>query len=309
MESMPSLRKQLEGLTTSVIGLQYVWEYRSPSLSVAPLYHCKVCNVHQYQGHMLAHIAGWKHSIRYIKKEHPDKIPFSEEDVVKDPTLKKTLKEVTAELANTVGRGQLKVILKEPASVPAFKGLLSSQLKKAQKSVAQGGPPPQRGGYRTDGFGGYASLQPPPSYPLDHGHFSGMGHNPERNEYEGYEQGGPSHDYEYRERPMNTLEQPHRRDSGDLSGTLLGYLDTFKIENEADAQLVLKVTQKLTDILMEYRLRGVSKDQLMPSSYISQDQSRPSGFQSPPKMPTYNEQFPGYHGPSRYSGPRPRFFN
>lgn len=34
--------------------------------------------------------------------------------------------------------------------------------------------------------------------------------------------------------------------------------DTFRIENENDAQLVLKVTQKLTDLLMEFRLRSVS---------------------------------------------------
>ena len=34
--------------------------------------------------------------------------------------------------------------------------------------------------------------------------------------------------------------------------------DTFRIENENDAQIVLKVTQKLTDVLMDYRLRTVS---------------------------------------------------
>lgn len=38
----------------------------------------------------------------------------------------------------------------------------------------------------------------------------------------------------------------------------LFHQDTFRIENEDDAQLVLKVTQKLTDVLMEYRLRSVS---------------------------------------------------
>lgn len=263
-------------------------------MSIAPLYHCKVCNVHQVQCHMLAHVAGWKHSIRYIKKEHPDKITFTEEEVAKDPTLKKTLKEVAAELASTEGKGQLKVILKEPSDVPAFKGLISTPQKRPFEKPAHFGPKTSRGGYQSDGFGGYASLHAPPDYSLDHGNFYGMGHKPQRNEYEAYEHGGPSNDYhEYREAPV--LEQHHRHDTGDISGTLLGYLDTFKIENESDAQLVLKVTQKLTDILMEYRLGRVSTD--LP------------GFPTPPppKMPRFNEQYSGYQGPSRYSGAPARF--
>uniref|UniRef100_A0A096M4J2 Uncharacterized protein n=1 Tax=Poecilia formosa TaxID=48698 RepID=A0A096M4J2_POEFO len=38
---------------------------------------------------------------------------------------------------------------------------------------------------------------------------------------------------------------------------VLKHLESFQIENENDAQLVLKVTQRLTDVLMEYRLRTI----------------------------------------------------
>lgn len=47
-----------------------------------------------------------------------------------------------------------------------------------------------------------------------------------------------------------------------LTFSPLSVQDTFQIENEDDAQMVLLVTRKLTDILMEYRLRSVSKVQV-----------------------------------------------
>lgn len=95
---MPSLSKQLKGVTECIIGeqkgyfpyiylhnllfspilkcitndyhmstgLQYVWEYRSPSKSVPPHYHCKLCAVSRLQHDMLAHVKGWKHCFRYM---------------------------------------------------------------------------------------------------------------------------------------------------------------------------------------------------------------------------------------------------
>ncbi|XP_041100924.1 uncharacterized protein LOC121312964 isoform X2 [Polyodon spathula] len=46
--------------------------------------------------------------------------------------------------------------------------------------------------------------------------------------------------------------------SGLASSAVLECLENFHIETEGDAQMVLKITQKLTDILMEYRLRDVA---------------------------------------------------
>ncbi len=48
------------------IGLQYIWEYRSPSKSVPPHYQCKLCKVQRLQNEMAAHITGWKHGFRYM---------------------------------------------------------------------------------------------------------------------------------------------------------------------------------------------------------------------------------------------------
>lgn len=51
---------------TLFIGLQYIWEYRSPSKSAPPHYQCKLCVVQQLQNEIAAHITGWKHSFRYM---------------------------------------------------------------------------------------------------------------------------------------------------------------------------------------------------------------------------------------------------
>ncbi len=120
-------------------GLQYVWEYRSPSKSVPPHYQCKLCAVSRLQHDMLAHVKGWKHSFRYLvsidgflvclkgillqsyllylcvslpctqKKVHADKVTCEEEEAIRDPAVRKTIKEVAAEVEKTEGRGQLKV--------------------------------------------------------------------------------------------------------------------------------------------------------------------------------------------------------
>ncbi|XP_059194760.1 uncharacterized protein si:ch211-197h24.6 [Centropristis striata] len=322
LQTIPSLSKQLNGVTECIIGLQYVWEYRSPSKSVAPHYQCKLCAVTRLQPDMLAHVKGWKHSFRYLKKAHPEKVTQEEEQAIKDPAVRKAIKEVAAEVERAEGRGQLKVILREPFEVAAFKGLRSAAPKPLPPpgpGLGLKGPPfgllgprisdprfpgefPPRGGPLSDypgdhgdhGFGGYdyatkqdfldsgMDRRPFPDG-MDHcppgvrdGFRSGGGRdgygrsglledNPGRmypDEYRGNQMGTRSMDRPM-DRPMDKpLERPGLMGAApqisNAPHTLLSYLDTFRIENESDAQLVLKVTQKLTDVLMEYRLRSVS---------------------------------------------------
>lgn len=130
------IQKCIKNDNRSSSGLQYVWEYRSPSKSVPPHYQCKLCSVTRLQQDMLAHLKGWKHNYAYIvsvdllpsfvklcevvcicwfpffcaqKKAHSEKINFEEADFVKDPVIRKALKEIAAEVEKTEGCGQLKV--------------------------------------------------------------------------------------------------------------------------------------------------------------------------------------------------------
>lgn len=43
------------------------------------------------------------------KKVHPEKVTHEEEEAIKDPVVRKAIKEVAAEVEKTEGRGQLKV--------------------------------------------------------------------------------------------------------------------------------------------------------------------------------------------------------
>lgn len=114
-------------------GLQYVWEYRSPSKTVQPHYICKLCSLSCVQHDITDHVKGWKHCFKYMvgtrvgqywitnklnthnflrftqKKYHPDKITFEEEEVVKDPSLKGPLRVAAAEVEKLEGRGLIRV--------------------------------------------------------------------------------------------------------------------------------------------------------------------------------------------------------
>nr|XP_020462801.1 uncharacterized protein LOC109964092 [Monopterus albus] len=362
IQTLPSLGKHLKGVTECVIGLQYVWEYRSPSKSVPPHYQCKLCAVSRLQHDMLAHVKGWKHSFRYLKKAYPDKLTCEEEEAIKDPAVRKTIKDVAAEVENTEGRGQLKVILKEPFEVPAFKGLRTATPKVVPPPAPVMGPkgplfgprfsdlgfpdefPPQGGPlldypvgeYGGPGFGGYSTRQDFPVSGMDRRPFpDDMGHRPARTG-DGFGPGGGRDSYGrsglleenpgrmypdgFRGTQMGNslmdrpVDKPQDRpglmgapECSNVSNPLLSYLDTFRIKNESDAQLVLKVTQKLTDLLMEYRLRSVSAG----SSLSSLSSVSSTGFSSlPSRLPSSSDRYSTglSAGPSGFSDVRTRYY-
>ncbi|XP_022048693.1 uncharacterized protein si:ch211-197h24.6 isoform X1 [Acanthochromis polyacanthus] len=359
--TLPSLSKQLKGITECVIGLQYVWEYRSPSKSVPPHYQCKLCSMSRLQHDMLDHVKGWKHGFRYMKKAHPDKVTCEEDEAVKDPAIRKAVKEAALEVQNTEGRGQIKVILKEPFEVPAFKGFRSAVPKVAPPPAPGVGPmgppfgprfpnsrfsgefPPHRGPppdysageYGEPGFGGYSNRQEFPDSSREARPFSdSMGRRPmgggngfgPGDGRDGFGRSGlmdesPSKMYPepFRGNQMRgglldrPMDKPVTRpglmgtapESSTLPNTLLTYLDSFRIENESDAQLVLKVTQKLTDVLMDYRLRSVSTG----SSLNSMSMSSTSFSSTPSRLSTSNDRYLGsLSGPSKYSDGPSRYY-
>ncbi|XP_045568875.1 uncharacterized protein isoform X5 [Salmo salar] len=362
VQTIPTLTKQLKAITgETVIGLQYVWEYRSPSKSVPPHYQCKLCKVSRLQTDMLAHIKGWKHSFRYMKQNHPAKMPFEEDAATKDHEVRKKVKEAAAELEKAEGRGQLKVILKEPSEVQAFAGLRSA--------IPNMGPPGGMGGPGGMGVpGGMGTRGPKPggrfAEPLFPGEFplqggllnypmGGMGGYSDPLSRSTPSTAFQKRDMSFRGYPDNTGgqrlggsadgfglgggrdggfgqegllgESPGSRYLDEFSGgqmgsgsgqglmgavpetsslpsTLLKYLDNFRIENEGDAQIVLKVTQKLTDVLMDYRLRNVSSGPSMKSGSSLGSTS----YSDSPRMSSGSDRF---SGPSRYSDGPSRYYN
>ncbi|XP_067304683.1 uncharacterized protein si:ch211-197h24.6 [Pseudorasbora parva] len=365
IQTIPSLNKRLKSVTDSVIGLQYIWEYRSPSKSAPPHYQCKLCALQQLQNEMAIHISGWKHSFRYMKQYYKDKVPYEEEEAHKDPSIRKAIKAAAAEVEKTEGRGQIKMVLKEPCDVTAFQGMKSAQpnlgftktgiLGPPPRGFKQGilGPPPRgfkQGGPYGGSFqdpmymgdfpprGGMMSDFPPGRRGGMDGPHMRRGHSdmevftspgrygngmsgPDRGMMEqedrhrfpddgpmgmGPDGFGPGQCNDGMARPfpndmsMNSSgdrlmgQGPKGLESNSLPATLLKYLDSFRIENEDDAQIVLKVTQKLTDVLMEYRLRSISSvPSLKPLPSMSYSSSCPPN--------SSNDRFSsGMPGPSRF---------
>ncbi|KAJ8004943.1 hypothetical protein DPEC_G00141530 [Dallia pectoralis] len=357
--TIPSMTKQLKAITEeTVIGLQYVWEYRSPSKSVPPHYQCKLCRVSRLQTDMLAHIKGWKHSFRYMKQNHSDKVPFEEEAATKDHEVRKKVKESAAEVEKAEGRGQIKVILKEPSEVTAFEGLRSAIPNMVPPGVmGPRGPKPggrfsdppfpgefhPQGGlldYPMGGLGGFpdpmSRSAPPGPFPSRDMGFRGYpgnmdgprlggsadGFGPGGGRDRGFGKGGllgegpgSRRTEEFRGGPMGNGSgqglMGAAPESSTLPSTLLKYLDNFRIENESDAQIVLKVTQKLTDVLMEYRLRSVS------TQGPSMNSGSPLGsmkYSDSPRMPSASGRFSGglsgnLSGHSKYSDGPSRYYN
>ncbi|XP_024241177.1 uncharacterized protein si:ch211-197h24.6 isoform X1 [Oncorhynchus tshawytscha] len=361
VQTIPSLTKQLKAITDeTVIGLQYVWEYRSPSKSVPPHYQCKLCKVSRLQTDMLAHIKGWKHSFRYMKQNHSAKIPFEEDAATKDHDVRKKVKKAAAELEKAEGRGQLKVILKEPSEVQAFAGLRSA-IPNMGPPGGMGGPGgmgargPKPGGrfaeplfpgefplqgsllnYPMGGMGGYSDpLSRSTSstafqkrdmsfrgYPDNTGGLGGSADGFGLGRDGGFGQEGllgesPGSCYpdEFRGGQMGSGSGQGLMgavpETSSLPTTLLKYLDNFRIENESDAQIVLKVTQKLTDVLMDYRLRSVSSQGPSMKSGLSLGSM---SYSDSPRMSSGSDRFSGgfsgnLSGPSRYSDGPSRYYN
>ncbi|XP_054637882.1 uncharacterized protein si:ch211-197h24.6 isoform X3 [Dunckerocampus dactyliophorus] len=327
-----------------MLGLQYVWEYRSPSKTVPPHYLCKICSVTRLLQDMVAHVKSWKHNLRYLKREHADKVTCEEEECVKDATLRKKIKDVTAEVEKMEGRGQLKVAIKEPCTIPAFKGLptaVPKALPPPGPGMGPNGPPfspmfneqsfhddfpPNEGPYEE--YPGEFEPSDYEGFPSDHGFpDSGMGpgsypdgpgdnfranreqgrFNPDEmfDEYQSPTMGGRLMDIDVKKPFGRQSPMQPTPDSGFDSNVLLDYLDTFRIENEKDAQLVLKVTQKLTDLLMEFRLRSISSAGPSMSS-LSMNSSFSSMSSSLPRSSDrYSRPLP--KGPSCYSDGPLRF--
>ncbi|KAL7835673.1 hypothetical protein SRHO_G00280200 [Serrasalmus rhombeus] len=356
IQTIPALSKRLKSVTDPIIGLQYVWEYRSPTKSVPPHYQCKLCKVQRLQNEMAAHITGWKHCFRYMKRSHPDKVPHDEEAATKDPAIRKAIKASAAEVEKAEGRGQIRVVIKEPGELPAFQNMKSAHpsaggpgaaglLGPAPRGLHPGGPfgggfsdttfpgefrprgglmsdfPPSMQGGLTDGPirrgltdmgrlpspGRYGNSMPGPDRlmgsPESMQRFPNSG--PMRMGSDGFGM-GPRNEGIGRpflsDLPMNSGSDrmmgggPKSPEPSNTLATLLRYLDTFRIENEDDAQIVLKVTQKLTDVLMEYRLRSISS---VPSSAPSSSLGNMNFSSRLP--PNGNNRFSGsMTGPSRF---------
>ncbi|XP_041104116.1 uncharacterized protein LOC121314681 [Polyodon spathula] len=309
-----------------VIGLQHVLEFRNPNNEFPPHYFCRLCKVKGSMNIFVDHIVGVKHCSKYLKSKPDGMIP---EDDLGDGQLNKKVVVVKAKLLEQLeGRGVMKVVMSNRG--PPF----NNSNTESGERFPHGGPgrlhpndfPP---GMHPNDFppgiphGDFSAGMPRDDIPGMHpdafprrrypdcpgrrypGEFpsgSVRESSPLRGERMRPEAGVRSEFETVNRRqeidqmvPMGGNQVYKRTPEGSsISSPVFEILESFRIETEGDAQMVLKITQKLTDILMEYRLRSfASVNSLQPKSH--EQPSRPQEY--PPMRLSGRE---GYQGPSRY---------
>ncbi|XP_033848368.3 uncharacterized protein LOC117394332 isoform X3 [Acipenser ruthenus] len=301
-----------------VIGLQHVVEFRNPNNEFPPHYLCKLCKVKGSVNIFIDHIAGVKHCSRYLATKPEHMIP---EDDLGDVKLNKKIVMKAKLLEQLEGRGVMKVIMSSRG--PPY----NNSNTESGERFPHGGPgglhpndfPPgmPRGDFsagmsRDDIPGMHPDAFPRRRYPdcpgrrypneFPSGSFRegsplrvrGERMRPEMSDFDP----GVRSEFEtlIRRQEMDQMvpmdgNQAYKRtpEGSSTCSPVFEILENFRIETEGDAQMVLKITQKLTDILMEYRLRSFA---------TPKSNEQPSGPQEYPPMTLSGRD--GYHGPSRY---------
>ncbi|XP_069709137.1 uncharacterized protein [Phaenicophaeus curvirostris] len=271
-----TLEEQLNTCKDSepALGLNYIIEYRSKA-SVPFLYECQLCHCRTGLSNMFMHVCGSKHRLAYLKQHYPE-IAESDEVKGKGSELNRKVRQVALTIEKKEGRKQIKVITDAPimrkrwqdypnaddspskAKVQHVDASLSNEEKPDYKN---------KDGKTPDSFQGEKSVreeheksqkEPDEKVGPDKAVESSKGNSPEK-----CETNKPSQE-EHKEVEQEFTANPEEFTNKEQ---LLGYLQSFEILNEDDASFILKVTQALTEALVEYRQQAASNKDLVDTEY------------------------------------------
>ncbi|KAF4790042.1 hypothetical protein TURU_143550 [Turdus rufiventris] len=266
-------------------GLNYIIEYRTND-NVPFLYECQLCYFKTGLNNMFMHVCGSKHRLAYLRQHYPE-IAQSDEVKCKGSELNKKVRQIGLTIEKKEGRKQIQVV----TSVQTVR-------RKWQESLAEDSPlkakvqhvdVPPSNAEKTDDKDG--ELTDPTQ---------NENNVQEENEERQEEQAKPDEQVE----PNNAIESSKDNNSercetnnqteeenkeAQISGPLsfyvkqqeftgnpeeftsqeelLGYLQSFEILNEDDASFILKVTQTLTNALVEYRQQAAANKMHLDAGY------------------------------------------
>ncbi|KFP72674.1 hypothetical protein N310_06935, partial [Acanthisitta chloris] len=263
------------------LGLNYIIEYRSKGRSKDNfpfLYECQLCHCKTGLSNMFMHVCGSKHRLAYLKQHYPE-IAESDEVKGKGSELNRKVRQVALTIEKKEGRKQVKVVTDAPimrrrwqeypsaddspskAKVQHVDTLLSNAEKadgenkdgklpdtsQDEKNVQEEQEKSQKEQTKLD-----EKVEPNKAVESskdDKAEESSKGNNSKRCETNKQSQ------EENKEVEQEFTATPEEFTSPE---ELLGYLESFEILNEDDASFILKVTQTLTDALVEYRQQAAS---------------------------------------------------
>ncbi|XP_048145183.1 uncharacterized protein LOC125318475 isoform X2 [Corvus hawaiiensis] len=270
-----TLEEQLNTCKDSepALGLNYIIEYRTKD-NVPFLYECQLCYCKTGLSNMFMHVCGSKHRLAYLRQHYPE-IAQSDEVKGKGSELNRRVRQVGLTIEKKEGRKQIQVVTGVPTMRRKWQEFFNAD-DSPSKAKVQHVDMPLSNAEKTDNKNKDGELTDPTE---DEDNVQ------EENEERQKEQTKPDENVE----PNNAIESSKGNNSERCETNkqseeenkeaeqeftanpeeftsqeeLLGYLQSFEILNEDDASFILKVTQTLTNALVEYRQQAASnKDHL-----------------------------------------------
>ncbi|XP_075272746.1 uncharacterized protein LOC142360873 isoform X2 [Opisthocomus hoazin] len=280
-----TLEEQLNTCKDSepALGLNYIIEYQ-PKDNFPFYYECQLCHCKTGLTNMFMHVCGSKHRLAYLKQHYPE-IAESDEVKGKGSELNRKVRQVALTIEKKEGRKQIKVVTDAPtmrrrwqeypnaddspskAEVHHVDMSLSKEEKTGcknydgkmpesiqdEKNVQEEHEKSQKEHTKPD-----EKVEPNKAIESSKGNRTEEGSNSEKCETNKQSQEENEEvEHEFTANPEEFTSQEE----------LLGYLQSFEILNEDDASFILKVTQTLTDALVEYRQRAASNKDLLDTEY------------------------------------------
>ncbi|KAM6087435.1 uncharacterized protein VSU04_000676 isoform 2-T2 [Chlamydotis macqueenii] len=239
-----TLEEQLNTCKDSepALGLNYIVEYRSKD-NFPFLYECQLCHCKTGLSNMFMHVCGSKHRLAYLKQHYPE-IAESDEVKGKGSELNRKVRQVALTIEKKEGRKQIKVVTDAPIMRRRWQEYEKNVQEEQEKSQKEQAKPDEK-------------VEPSKAIESSKG-----------NKTEEGSKGNNSEKCETNKQLQEENKKVEQEFTANLEEftsqeELLGYLQTFEILNEDDASFILKVTQTLTDALVEYRQQAASNKDLL----------------------------------------------
>ncbi|XP_009274928.1 uncharacterized protein LOC143156526 isoform X2 [Aptenodytes patagonicus] len=276
-----TLEEQLNTCKDSepALGLNYIIEYRSKE-NFPFLYECQLCHCKTGLSNMFMHVCGSKHRLAYLKQHYPE-IAESDEVKGKGSELNRKVRQVALTIEKKEGRKQIKVVTDAPimrrrwqeypnaddspskAKVQHVDMSLSNEEKTDCKNKDGKTPDPiqdEKNVQEEQAKSQNEQAKPDEKVEPNKAIESSKGNKTE--------EGSKGNNSEKCETNKQSQEENKEVEQ------------SFEILNEDDASFILKVTQTLTDALVEYRQQAVSKKDILDTEYNGEEALEHSTEQS-----------------------------
>ncbi|KAI6075384.1 Testis-expressed sequence 10 protein [Aix galericulata] len=250
-------------------GLNYIIEYRSKD-NFPFLYECQLCHCKTGLSNMFMHVCGSKHRLAYLKQHYPE-IAESDEVKGKGSELNRKVRQVALTIEKKEGRKQIKVVTDAPMMRKRWQEYPSAD-DSPSKAKVQHVDTSLSNEEETDSKNKDGKMPGPIQE-------KNVQEEPEKSQQE---QAKPDEKAETNKPIESSKDHKIEEDSKSndsekceankqLQEENEELQQSFEILNEDDAAFILKVTQTLTDALVEYRQQAASKKDLLDTEHNGEE--------------------------------------